>query len=63
MNKILFIGDSFTWGQGLYFYKWKEEGRKFPDTLGGMYPSHEEFITEDDLVWRLFYVLFRIVLL
>jgi hypothetical protein len=52
MNKILFIGDSFTWGQGLYFYKWKEEGRKFPDTLGGMYPSHEEFITEDDLVYK-----------
>jgi lysophospholipase L1-like esterase len=23
---ILFLGDSFTWGQGLYFEKWKSEG-------------------------------------
>lgn len=52
MNKMLFIGDSFTWGQGLYFYKWKDEGRKFPDTIGGMYPSHQEFITEDDLLYK-----------
>lgn len=52
MNKILFIGDSFTWGQGLYFYKWIEEGRKFPNTIGGMYPSHQEFITEEDLKYK-----------
>jgi hypothetical protein len=23
---ILFLGDSFTWGQGLYFEKWKNDG-------------------------------------
>jgi len=23
---ILFLGDSFTWGQGLYYEKWKSEG-------------------------------------
>jgi lysophospholipase L1-like esterase len=23
---ILFLGDSFTWGQGLYYEKWKNEG-------------------------------------
>ena len=33
MNKILFLGDSFTWGQGLYFYKWKEEGREMPSKV------------------------------
>jgi hypothetical protein len=27
---ILFLGDSFTWGQGLYFEKWKNEGIDVP---------------------------------
>lgn len=52
MNKMLFIGDSFTWGQGLYFYKWKDENRILPNSIGGMYPSHSEFITPDDLLYK-----------
>jgi hypothetical protein len=49
---MLFIGDSFTWGQGLYFYKWKEENRNLPNSVGGMYPSHSEFIRPDDLIYK-----------
>ncbi len=52
MGKILFLGDSFTWGQGLYFYKWKEEGRELPTNIGGMYPSHSDLIREQDLVYK-----------
>jgi len=52
MNKILFLGDSFTWGQGLYFYKWKEEGREMPSDAGGMYPSHSHLIKADDLEYK-----------
>lgn len=52
MNKILFIGDSFTWGQGLYFYKWKDENRILPNSVGGMYPAHSELITSDDLLYK-----------
>lgn len=52
MNKILFLGDSFTWGQGLYFYKWKYENRILPNEVGGMFPSHSDFITEDDLKYK-----------
>jgi hypothetical protein len=53
MSKILFIGDSFTWGQGLYFYKWIKERKKFPpNTIGGSWHTHEEFITEDDLKYK-----------
>ena len=52
MNKILFLGDSFTWGQGLYFYKWKEENKKLSNEVGGMYPSHSDYITEDDLIYK-----------
>lgn len=52
MNKIIFIGDSFTWGQGLYFYKWLEDGRKLPDTFGPMYPSHSDILTEEDLKYK-----------
>ena len=52
MNKILFLGDSFTWGQGLYFYKWKEEGREIPSNVGGMYPSHSDLIKQDDLEYK-----------
>lgn len=52
MNKILFLGDSFTWGQGLYFYKWKEEGREMPSNVGGMFPSHSDLIKADDLEYK-----------
>lgn len=52
MNKILFLGDSFTWGQGLYFYKWKEDGRKISSDVGGMYPSHSDLITNEDIVYK-----------
>jgi hypothetical protein len=52
MSNILFIGDSFTWGQGLYFYKWKEQGRKLPDSVGGIYPSHAHLVTEDDIKYK-----------
>lgn len=52
MNKILFLGDSFTWGQGLYFYKWKEEGREMPVNVGGMFPSHSDLIKDDDLEYK-----------
>jgi len=52
MNKILFLGDSFTWGQGLYFYKWKEEGREMPANVGGMFPSHCDLIKSDDLEYK-----------
>jgi hypothetical protein len=52
MNKILFIGDSFTWGQGLYFYKWMEDNRKLPDSVGGMYSSHSHLVTPADLKYK-----------
>ena len=52
MNKILFLGDSFTWGQGLYFYRWKEDGRNLSPDIGGMYPSHSELITEEDIEYK-----------
>ena len=42
---ILFLGDSFTWGQGLYFEKWRDAGidvMKWKETYGELdkYP-HE----------------------
>jgi hypothetical protein len=46
MNGIVFAGDSFTWGQGLYYYS-KLPGLKIPKT--GHYldtyvtPSHRRF--------------------
>ncbi len=52
MNKILFLGDSFTWGQGLYFYKWKEENKLLAKEVGGMFPSHSDYIEEDDLEYK-----------
>lgn len=52
MNKILFLGDSFTWGQGLYFYKWKDEKKKLSSEVGGMYPSHYDLLNEDDLIYK-----------
>jgi len=52
MNKILFIGDSFTWGQGLYFYKWMEEKRELPSSVGGMYPSHSHLVTTADVKYK-----------
>lgn len=52
MNKILFLGDSFTWGQGLYFYKWKDENKILSNDVGGMFPSHSDYISEDDLMYK-----------
>ena len=52
MSKILFIGDSFTWGQGLYFYKWLEEKRELPSSVGGMYPSHSHLVTPADIKYK-----------
>ena len=52
MSKILFIGDSFTWGQGLYFYKWIEENKKLPQGFGPMFPSHSDILTDDDLIYK-----------
>jgi hypothetical protein len=52
MSKILFIGDSFTWGQGLYFYKWMEEKRELPSSVGGMYPSHSHLVTPADIKYK-----------
>jgi hypothetical protein len=52
MSKILFIGDSFTWGQGLYFYKWMEQKRELPPSVGGMYPSHAHLVTADDIKYK-----------
>lgn len=42
---FIFVGDSFTWGQGLYFEKWKKEGisvEKMNDFCKGL-TSHEYF--------------------
>jgi hypothetical protein len=52
MSKILFIGDSFTWGQGLYFYKWKDEGKEFPNGVGGHYPEHSNYVTRNDRKYK-----------
>jgi hypothetical protein len=52
MSKILFIGDSFTWGQGLYFYKWIEDKRQLPSSVGGMYPSHSHLVTPADIKYK-----------
>ena len=52
MNKILFIGDSFTWGQGLYFYKWMEDNRELPSSVSGMYPSHAHLVTPADIKYK-----------
>lgn len=52
MNKILFIGDSFTWGQGLYFYKWMEENKELPESAGGMYSSHSHLVTPADVKYK-----------
>jgi hypothetical protein len=47
MNGIIFAGDSFTWGQGLYYYS-KLPGLKIPES--GQYidtyvtPSHRKFL-------------------
>jgi lysophospholipase L1-like esterase len=49
---IVFLGDSFTWGQGLFFEKWASEGKdvkKWFDTNGDVdeYP-HESIDYESD---------------
>jgi lysophospholipase L1-like esterase len=49
---IVFLGDSFTWGQGLFFEKWASDGidvKKWIDTNGNVddYP-HENIDYESD---------------
>ncbi len=52
MKKIVFLGDSYTWGQGLYYYKWIEENRRFNKKINGEFLSHSDYITEDDLKYK-----------
>ncbi len=52
MKDIVFLGDSYTWGQGLYYYKWISENRKFNKKINGVFSSHSEFITNDDLNFK-----------
>ena len=52
MKEIVFLGDSYTWGQGLYYYKWISENRKFNKKINGGFSSHSEFITDDDLNFK-----------
>ena len=46
---IYFFGDSFTWGQGLYFEKWHEEGIK-SDMMAKHMPDKfpQECLSYDD---------------
>ena len=47
---IIFLGDSFTWGQGLYSKKWLEEGKSIEYCNQHMPPkfSHENISYSDD---------------
>lgn len=42
---IIFLGDSFTWGQGLPYYKWKSEGKNIKKICH--YFNSHEFLWED----------------
>lgn len=48
---ILFLGDSLTWGQGLFYEKWKEEGKDVKElSIKYQVPnySHEKIDYESD---------------
>lgn len=50
---ILFLGDSFTWGQGLYIKNWLKRGRSIDDCntfMPPMYPP--ELISYEDDLYR-----------
>jgi hypothetical protein len=51
---ILFLGDSFTWGQGLYYSRWLEKGMSFDDINKKLPPFtfHENIISYNDDVHR-----------
>lgn len=48
---IVFLGDSFTWGQGLYSKKWIKEGKTIEYCNNNMPPrfSHENISYSDDV--------------
>ena len=60
-KEIVFIGDSFTWGQGLYLNEWKENR---PETFDFFYnesnemehhiqwTSQQPFVTKEDLILK-----------
>lgn len=60
-KEIVFIGDSFTWGQGLYLNDWKQNR---PETFDFFYKesdgyehhiqwtSQENFVTNEDLILK-----------
>lgn len=54
---IVFLGDSFTWGQGLYSKKWIEEGKSIEYCNNNMPPgfSHENISHSDDEYRRTFH--------
>lgn len=54
---IIFLGDSFTWGQGLYFEKWLDEGRTVEFCNQHMPPDfpQENMSHEDDLYRRTYH--------
>ena len=49
---IVFLGDSFTWGQGLAFERWINEDGKTPEYCNQFFPTynhpHEKFSYKDD---------------
>lgn len=47
---IIFLGDSFTWGQGLYYKKWIEDGKSKEFCERNLPPifSHENISYRDD---------------
>ena len=51
---ILFLGDSFTWGQGLYYRKWVRDGQSIDDINKKLPPHtfHENIISYDDDLYR-----------
>lgn len=52
---ILFLGDSFTWGQGLYFEKWKSEGidiSKWKEKYGEIHDYPHEHLDYESHKYR-----------
>jgi lysophospholipase L1-like esterase len=52
---ILFLGDSFTWGQGLYFEKWEADGidvLKWKSAFGDLSYYPHELLGYDSDVYR-----------
>lgn len=49
---ILFLGDSFTWGQGLFIHKWIEDGTIFNKEYKTPPEYNHEFISYQDDEYR-----------